>query len=47
LVYKLTRIHEDSQFSPQMVLWCYKFSLGVFWFCVVSVVWSVRVKGSF
>jgi len=42
LVYKATSTHEDdSQFSPQMVLVVLRI------FCVVSVVWSAWVRGSF
>jgi len=49
LVYKLTWTHEeDAQFSPQMVLVVLRiWNVCVLDLCVVSVVWSVRVHGSF
>jgi len=48
LVYKLTWTHEDSPFSPQMILVVLRIlSTCVLDFCVVSVVWSVGVHDSF
>jgi hypothetical protein len=48
LVYKFTRTHKHSQFSPQMVLVVLRIlNTCVLDFLIVSVVWLVWVHGSF